>query len=60
MRAAKPRLPAEQLARRATVDPNAGVPGAPTIVGEMPGDQPGPSAPLEQAPDPPEGPEPKS
>jgi len=28
-------------------------------VGEMPGDMPGPSAPFEQAPDPPEGPEPK-
>jgi len=55
-----PVLPAKQIAVRPTVDPNAGVPGPPTIVGEMPGDQPGPTAPLEQAPDPPEGPEPKS
>jgi NADH:ubiquinone oxidoreductase subunit E len=60
IRAGEPVLPAKQLARRASVDPNAGMPGPPTIVGEMPGDQPGPSAPLEQAPDPPEGPEPKS
>ena len=60
IRAGQPPLPAKQLSRRASVDPNAGMPGPPTAVGEMPGDQPGPSAPLEQAPDPPEGPEPKS
>ena len=60
IRAGQPVLPDKQLTRRASVDPNAGMPGPPTSVGEMPGDQPGPSAPLEQAPDPPEGPEPKS
>jgi NADH:ubiquinone oxidoreductase subunit E len=60
IRAGQPPLPAKQLARRPSVDPNAGMPGPPTIAGEMPGDQPGPSAPLEQAPDPPEGPEPTS
>ena len=61
VRSGEPVLPAKQIARRPTVDPNAGMPGAPTSFGpEMAGDQPGPSAPLEQAPDPPEGPEPKS
>jgi NADH:ubiquinone oxidoreductase subunit E len=53
----KPVLPAKQIAVRPTVDPNAGMPGAPTSAGpEMAGDQLGPTAPLEQAPDPPEGP----
>jgi NADH-quinone oxidoreductase subunit E len=60
IKAGEPVLPAKQLAVRPTVDPNAGIPGPPTIAGENPGDQAGPSAPLEQAPDPPEGPEPKS
>lgn len=57
----QPVLPKKQIAVRPTVDPNAGIPGGPTSAGpQMPGDQPGPTAPLEQAPDPPEGPEPKS
>jgi NADH-quinone oxidoreductase subunit E len=60
IRAGEPPLPAKQLSRRASVDPNAGIPGPPFAVGDMPGDQPGPTAPLEQAPDPPEGPQPKS
>jgi NADH:ubiquinone oxidoreductase subunit E len=64
MRGGQPVLPAKQIAKRASVDPNAGVPGPPTGVGltdaERAADMPGPSAPLEQAPDPPEGPEPKA
>jgi NADH-quinone oxidoreductase subunit E len=60
IRAGDPPLPPKQLAGRASVDPNAGMPGAPTSVGEMPGDVPGPSAPLEQHPDPPKGPEPRA
>ena len=61
LRAGQPVLPAKQIAIRPTVDPNAGMPGPPVSAGDiMPGDQPGPTAPLEQAPDPPEGPEPKS
>lgn len=62
IRAGRPPLPSKQLSRRASVDPNAGIPGPPTAVGEMPGESipPTPSAPLEQAPDPPQGPEPKS
>jgi NADH-quinone oxidoreductase subunit E len=62
IRGGQPPLPAKQLIRRRSVDPNAGgTPQAPTAYGgEMPGDAPGPSAPLEQPPDPPEGPEPKA
>jgi NADH-quinone oxidoreductase subunit E len=61
IRAGRPPLPAKQLARRASVDPNAGNPGPPTSAGpQMPGDQRGPTAPIEQSPDPPEGPQPKS
>ena len=33
LRAGEPVLPAKQLARRASVDPNAGIPGPPTIAG---------------------------
>ena len=61
IRAGTPVLPAKQLAVRPTVDPNAGMPGGPTSAGpQMEGDLRGPSAPLEQAPDPPDGPEPTS
>jgi len=61
VRAGRPVLPAKQIAVRPTVDPNAGQPGPPaSFGGVMEGDQPGPTAPLEQAPDPPEGPEPKA
>ena len=89
VRTGQPPLPAKQIRRRMSVDPNAnsrdfpsidddptaadrlphtadahgGQPVRPVdsgVAGAMPGDQPGPSAPLEQAPDPPEGPEPKS
>ena len=58
MKAGQPVLPAKQLISRKSVDPKAaGVPAPPTAYGgEMPGDTPGPPAPLEQAPDPPEGP----
>ena len=61
LRAGRPVLPAKQIAVRPTVDPNAGIPGPPVSAGEpIPGDLRGPTAPLEQAPDPPDGPEPKS
>jgi NADH-quinone oxidoreductase subunit E len=59
IRGGQPVLPDKQLKRRPSVDPNAGIPGPPTSFGApMEGDQPGPVAPLEQADDPPEGPEP--
>jgi NADH-quinone oxidoreductase subunit E len=88
IRAGAPPLPAKQLRRRLSADPNANSQDFPVFdelssdaqprdadprehfdpvrrhdagtAGEMPGDQLGPSAPLEQAPDPPDGPEPKS
>ncbi len=54
-------LPDKQLARRRSVDPNAASPGAPTAAGpSMGGDVTGPTAPIEQAPDPPSGPEPQA
>jgi NADH-quinone oxidoreductase subunit E len=62
IRGGKPVLPAKQLLKRKSVDPNAGVPGPPKAFGEPMGDVAGvdgPIAPLEQADDPPDGPEPK-
>ena len=62
IRDGRPVLPAKQLTRRPSVDPNAGVPGPPKAFGAPMGDvegSAGPVAPLEQADDPPEGPEPK-
>jgi NADH:ubiquinone oxidoreductase subunit E len=85
IRAGEPPLPAKQLRRRLSADPNANTrdfpavdedptsadrrphaadpdaglpvrPPASGVAGDMPGDQPGPSAPLEQAPETPEGP----
>jgi NADH-quinone oxidoreductase subunit E len=56
-------LPDKQLARRRSADPNATSPGAPTAVGVDEGDvtdRVGPTAPIEQAPDPPSGPEPQA
>ena len=58
-------LPAKQLARRRSVDPNAGTsPGGPVATGPPMGGGPahpsGPVAPVEQAPDPPQGPEPQA
>jgi NADH:ubiquinone oxidoreductase subunit E len=53
-------LPDKQLARRRSVDPNAAAaPGEPTAAGPAmseAGDRVGPTAPIEQAPDPPRGP----
>jgi NADH-quinone oxidoreductase subunit E len=63
LRGGQPVLPDKQLIKRRSVDPNAVSvpPTPPTAYGdEMPGDAPGPTAPLEQAPDPPDGPEPKA
>ena len=54
-------LPAKQLARRRSADPRAASPGPPTAAGVDEGglgDRVGPTAPIEQAPDPPSGPEP--
>ena len=60
IRGGKPVLPAKQLLKRRSVDPNAGVPGPPKAFGppmpEAAGSD-GPIAPLEQADDPPEGPD---
>ena len=51
-------LPGKHLVRRPVADPNANTPKQPTAYGdEMDGDQPGPPAPIEQSPTPPdEGP----
>jgi NADH-quinone oxidoreductase subunit E len=51
-------LPAKQLARRRSADPRAASPGAPVAAGVDEGalgDRVGPTAPFEQAPDPPSG-----
>lgn len=61
IRAGRAPLPAKQLARRRSADPRAASPGPPVAAGPpMEGDGHGPSAPIEQAPDPPEGPEPRT
>ena len=88
IRAGRPPLPAKQLRRRLSADPNANSQAFPPfddlstdrglrpadpdesfhpvrrhdagVAGENPGDQLGPTAPIEQSPDPPDGPEPKS
>ena len=65
IRGGSPVLPAKQISKRRSVDPNAGIPGPPTAAG-MPEEQPQEPgtaggdqvAPFEQALDPPEGPEP--
>jgi NADH-quinone oxidoreductase subunit E len=57
IRAGEPVLPAKQLARRRSADPGAAsaTPGPPLAAGApMEGDAHGPSAPIEQPPDPPE------
>jgi hypothetical protein len=63
IRNGKAPLPAKQLAGRRSVDPNAAAaPGSPVAAGEpmrVEGVGDGPPAPIEQAPDPPSGPEPK-
>jgi NADH:ubiquinone oxidoreductase subunit E len=60
----QPPLPDKQLARRRSADPKAASPGAPTSAGPpMGGDHSGPAdpvAPIEQAPEQPDGPEPKA
>ena len=60
IRAGKAVLPSKQLIKRKSVDPNAGVPGPPKAFGAPMGGvegTDGPVAPIEQADDPPEGPE---
>src|SRR3712207_1957544 len=55
IRNGQPVLPAKQLIKRRSVDPNAGVPGPPKAFGEPMGGVPGtdgPIAPIEQADDP--------
>lgn len=48
-------LPGKHLVRRPVADPNANAPKQPTAYGEeMEGDAPGPTAPIEQPPTPPE------
>jgi hypothetical protein len=64
IRNGEPPLPAKQLSERRSVDPKAASPGPPTSFGPpMGSDNSGPAepvAPIEQAPDQPDGPEPKA
>ena len=64
IRKGEPPLPDKQLSKRRSVDPKAASPGPPTSFGPpMGGDRSGPAdpvAPIEQAPEQPDGPEPKA